>query len=448
MRFTTTIASAAVAAVLGSPVSPSPAPPRTRFPVGRSRDTAVDVRRRRVAKSGPSRQGGRAARVRRSGGASAGASGASRLKTIGITPAGPRARSCGPARRSPTIATEHGVQPQAVIDTLGDRGQREDRRGLAAHKITDQRAAKLKTRLDDRDPEDRQRLAPEAKAPRARQLQGVSSDSARRQLHGRAHRPTRRAGALRVDRWRGGPGLAEAPSAASGAEHVSTPCSVRARSIGARSRSQTRSGLFEEIVDDRASPGGRGRHRDAVRDRRRDHPVPLKRDLVRRTARADRAPSGRHRASRSMNAASAGRDESTRPEQVPAADPRSRVGGCSAKSVRQLPTAMLGAHASASRASRIEPPRSSSCVRRTAQERQQLGKPALLPADRAESACDGPIVAFATRCAGRARSPRPQGVRPRRGRRRDPCRHTRMHSTLYASTVSSNSRPSANAASR
>ena len=141
MKITTTIASATVAAVLGiagvsvagatsNTGSTDPAPSTTavsaasnvRHPAVR----AVRVARRR--------------HLRRKAAELA-------AKTIGITPA-ELASEVHAGKTIAQIATEHGVQPQAVIDALHAAGTTKIDAAQAAGKITAARAARLKARLD------------------------------------------------------------------------------------------------------------------------------------------------------------------------------------------------------------------------------------------------------------------------------------------------------------
>jgi hypothetical protein len=68
-------------------------------------------------------------------------------KTIGITRPELRA-GLKSGKTIATIATDHGVQPQAVIDALKSAATTKIDAAQAAGKITAERAAKLKTRLD------------------------------------------------------------------------------------------------------------------------------------------------------------------------------------------------------------------------------------------------------------------------------------------------------------
>jgi hypothetical protein len=148
MRFTTTIASAAVAAVLGiAGVSVAGAASNTGSSTASSSAattaTTAAPSATPKAKSPAARKARRIARrqhIRRQAATLA-------AKTIGIT----RPDLVSELRSGKTIAaiaTEHGVAPQTVIDAIEAAGQSKIDAAQAAHKITAERAAKLKTRLD------------------------------------------------------------------------------------------------------------------------------------------------------------------------------------------------------------------------------------------------------------------------------------------------------------
>ncbi len=137
MRFTKTIASASVAAVLGlggvsvagavsTPSSSKPAP-------------AASATQKPTVKKGSAHALRR--RIRR-------AAGLLVAKTIGIKPADLRQELLG-GKTIAAIATEHGVQPQKVIDTLVDAANAKIAAAVSAHKITAERGAKLKVRIDN-----------------------------------------------------------------------------------------------------------------------------------------------------------------------------------------------------------------------------------------------------------------------------------------------------------
>jgi hypothetical protein len=141
MRFTTIIASASVAAVMGlAGVSVAGATSNT----GSATPTAVTTAA--APSAGPAKAGARKPgaalrrRIRRGAGEIV-------TKTIGITRPELR-RELQAGKTIATIATEHGVQPQAVIDALKSAATTKIDAAQAAGKIKPERAAKLKTRLD------------------------------------------------------------------------------------------------------------------------------------------------------------------------------------------------------------------------------------------------------------------------------------------------------------
>ncbi len=143
MRFTTIIASASVAAVLGlAGVSVAGAASTSgSTPSAPTSTTAAATPGAAGAKAGAVRPGAALRRkIRR-------AAGAIVAKTIGITRPELRQELLA-GKTIATIATEHGVQPQAVIDALKSAATTKIDAAEAAHKITPERAAKLKTRLD------------------------------------------------------------------------------------------------------------------------------------------------------------------------------------------------------------------------------------------------------------------------------------------------------------
>ena len=137
MRFTKTIASASVAAVLGlggvsvagavsTPSSSKPAP-------------AASATQKPAAEKGGAHALRR--RIRR-------AAGRLVAKTIGIKPADLRQELLA-GKTIAAIATEHGVQPQKVIDALVDAANAKIAAAVSAHKITAERGAKLMVRIDN-----------------------------------------------------------------------------------------------------------------------------------------------------------------------------------------------------------------------------------------------------------------------------------------------------------
>jgi hypothetical protein len=144
MRFTTIIASASVAAVMGlAGVSVAGAASNS----GSATPTAVTTATTAAAPSaGAAKAGARKPgaalrrRIRRGAGEIV-------TKTIGITRPELR-RELRAGKTIATIATEHGVQPQAVIDALKSAATTKIDAAQAAGKIKPERAAKLKTRLD------------------------------------------------------------------------------------------------------------------------------------------------------------------------------------------------------------------------------------------------------------------------------------------------------------
>lgn len=148
MRFTKTLASATVAAVLGlagvsvagATSGGGSAQPSTAPAAGATAATgAPGAKAGAVAKPG-AKKVGRAARRRRLRRA-----GALAAQTIGIS----RAELVKDLRAGQTIAeiaTDHGVTPQAVIDALHAAATAKISAAQAANKITAERAAKLETR--------------------------------------------------------------------------------------------------------------------------------------------------------------------------------------------------------------------------------------------------------------------------------------------------------------
>ena len=151
MRFTKTIASASVAAVLGlggvsvagavsTPSSSKPAPAASATQKPTVKKGAATALRRRIRR----------------------AAGLLVAKTIGIKPADLRQELLA-GKTIAAIATEHGVQPQKVIDTLVDAANAK----IAAGRLRAQDHGRARRQVEgpDRqgDPEVRQRLAPEGR---------------------------------------------------------------------------------------------------------------------------------------------------------------------------------------------------------------------------------------------------------------------------------------------
>jgi hypothetical protein len=145
MRFTKTIASASVAAVLGlggisvagaastssstpassstTPTAAAPAQPAAKTP--EAKKAARALRRRHVVRRGV----------------------VTAAKTIGIKPVD-LAKELRSGKTIAEVATAHGVQPQAVIDALKTAATAKIEKAKAANKITADRATKLEARLD------------------------------------------------------------------------------------------------------------------------------------------------------------------------------------------------------------------------------------------------------------------------------------------------------------
>jgi hypothetical protein len=135
MRFTKTIASASVAAVLGL----------TGVSVAGAASTSTSTPKAGTATSAPTAKHPKAAKalrryIRRHAGILA-------AKTIGIKPADLRKELLA-GKTIAAIATEHGVTPQKVIDTLTVAANAKINGAVTAHKITAERGAKLTTRVD------------------------------------------------------------------------------------------------------------------------------------------------------------------------------------------------------------------------------------------------------------------------------------------------------------
>ncbi|HEV7526628.1 MAG TPA: hypothetical protein VGP92_16795 [Acidimicrobiia bacterium] len=143
MRFTKTIATASVAAVLGlAGVSVAGATSTSTSTSGSAAPTTSATNGAATPKAGAQNAAQRRARrlkIRRGAAAVI-------TKTIHIT----RVQLRTELRAGKTIAaiaTEHGVQPQAVIDALESAATTRIDAALAAHKITPERAARLKQRV-------------------------------------------------------------------------------------------------------------------------------------------------------------------------------------------------------------------------------------------------------------------------------------------------------------
>ena len=144
MRFTKTIATASVAAVLGiggvsvagatsTTGSPSSSTPTTSAAASPAPSTASAAVKGGFVK-------GLRRRIRRQAGRLA-------AKTIGITPAELRSELRA-GKTIATIATDHGVTPQTVIDALTTAANHKIDAAVTAHKLTAARAARLKLRVD------------------------------------------------------------------------------------------------------------------------------------------------------------------------------------------------------------------------------------------------------------------------------------------------------------
>jgi hypothetical protein len=157
MRFTTIIASASVAAVMGlagvsvagAASSPGPATPPT--PAATGVTTAVTAPNANAAAPDATTPDATRARAKKPGAAlrrriRRGAAGVI-TKTIGITRPVLR-QELRAGKTIATIATEHGVQPQAVVDALKAAATTKIDAAVAAGKIKPERATKLKARLE------------------------------------------------------------------------------------------------------------------------------------------------------------------------------------------------------------------------------------------------------------------------------------------------------------
>jgi hypothetical protein len=147
MRFTKTIASASVAAVLGlagvSVAGATSSSGPSQHPAAATAAATTAATSTAASGKAASKKAGTASlrrRIRRQAAAIA-------AKTIGITHA-VLVQELRAGKTIATIATEHGVQPQAVIDALKAAATAKIDAAKAANKITAARAAKLEHRLD------------------------------------------------------------------------------------------------------------------------------------------------------------------------------------------------------------------------------------------------------------------------------------------------------------
>jgi len=153
MRFTKTIATASVAAVLclagAASTTPTTKPgtsataPAAKPDVNKPGKVAAALRRR----------------IRREAGVLA-------AKTIGINPADLR-KELVSGKTIATIATDHDVSPQTVINTLVTAANKKIDAAVSAHKITAARGAKLEARVDKAIPKIVNDWHPKVKAPAA-----------------------------------------------------------------------------------------------------------------------------------------------------------------------------------------------------------------------------------------------------------------------------------------
>jgi hypothetical protein len=147
MRFTKTIASASVAAVLGLAgvsVAGATSNPGSESTVAKT-TAASSPAAPKATQAKPGRKATRKAAalrrwIRRGAGVVA-------AKAIGITRPELRQELLA-GKTIAAIATEHGVQPQAVIDALKAAADKRIEAAQNAGKITAERATKLKNRLD------------------------------------------------------------------------------------------------------------------------------------------------------------------------------------------------------------------------------------------------------------------------------------------------------------
>jgi hypothetical protein len=142
MRFTKTIASASVAAVLGlAGVSVAGATSGSSSPLPASTTVSTTAPAASSNAASPKKSHAAARKlIRRRVGALV-------AKTIGITRADLRTELLA-GKTIAAIATEHGVQPQTVITALENAADARIDAALAAGKIKAPRAARLKARVD------------------------------------------------------------------------------------------------------------------------------------------------------------------------------------------------------------------------------------------------------------------------------------------------------------
>ena len=165
MRFTKTIASASVAAVLGLAgvsVAGAASTSSTEGSSATTTRTAAAAAPKADAQRPAADKGARKVRRRhflRRGVALA-------AKTIGIKPAD-LVNEVRAGKTIGEVATAHGVQPQAVIDALKTAATARIDKAAAAGKITSERATRLKTRLDTAVPKLVNEWHPKARRPAA-----------------------------------------------------------------------------------------------------------------------------------------------------------------------------------------------------------------------------------------------------------------------------------------
>jgi hypothetical protein len=148
MRFTKTIASASVAAVLGlAGVSVAGAASTTGGSSATTTPTATATAPNAAPKADAQRPAAKKAarKARRRHFVRRGVAVAA--KTINIEPAD-LVKEVRAGKTIGEVATAHGVQPQAVIDALETAATARIDKALTAGKITSERATRLKARLD------------------------------------------------------------------------------------------------------------------------------------------------------------------------------------------------------------------------------------------------------------------------------------------------------------
>lgn len=145
MKLTTTIASASVAAVMGlagvSVAGATANPGSVQAATTVTPKTATSAEKTDTAPAGARRPGAALRKKIRRG------AGALIATTIGITRAELR-QELHAGKTIAAIATENGVQPQAVIDALKSAATTKIDVAVAADKITPERAAKVKSKLE------------------------------------------------------------------------------------------------------------------------------------------------------------------------------------------------------------------------------------------------------------------------------------------------------------